>query len=119
FGTTFLAIALIARWATKVQPLTRGTGPPSRVDDGWRFGGTGAARASAAPGWACIAAVLTRYEAWPVVAVAIVLAFAVLLRRRWTMAAAARAVRGLALWPLWAIAAFLVNSKISIGAWFI
>ena len=62
---------------------------------------------------------LTRYEAWPIVATAIVLAFVVLLRRGWTMAAALRAVRGLALWPLWAIAAFLVNSKVSVGSWFI
>ena len=43
----------------------------------------------------------------------------VLLRRGWTIPAALRAVRGLALWPFWAIAAFLVNSKVSVGAWFI
>ena len=66
-----------------------------------------------------MAAVLTRYEAWPIIASAIVLAFAVLLRRGWTIGSAARAVRGLALWPLWALAAFLVNSKVSVGAWFI
>ena len=35
------------------------------------------------------------------------------------MVAALRAVRGLALWPLWALAAFLVNSKVSVGAWFV
>ena len=28
-------------------------------------------------------------------------------------------MRGLALWPLWAIAAFLVNSKVTVGAWFV
>jgi hypothetical protein len=28
-------------------------------------------------------------------------------------------VRGLALWPLWALAAFVVNSKVSVGAFFI
>jgi hypothetical protein len=94
FGTTFLAIALIADWAA-------------------------APRNSRAAGWACIAAVLTRYEAWPIIASAIVLAFAVLLRRGSTIGSAARAVRGLALWPLWALAAFLVNSKVSVGAWFI
>jgi hypothetical protein len=109
FGTTFLAVALIAEWC----------GPPSRADDGVRLGEPGAGRSSTAPGWACVAAVLTRYEAWPIVAAAIVLGGAVLLRRGWSLAAAARAVRGLALWPLWAIAAFLVNSKVSVGSWFV
>jgi hypothetical protein len=51
--------------------------------------------------------------------VAIGLAFVVLLRRGWAWPAAGRAVRGLALWPLWALAAFLVNSKVSVGAWVI
>jgi hypothetical protein len=101
FGTTFLAIALIAEWASTIDPRP------------------GAGRTSTAPGWACVAAVLTRYEAWPIIAAAIVLAFAVLLRRGWTIGLAARAVRGLALWPLWAFAAFLVNSKVTVGAWFI
>ncbi len=87
FGTTFLAIALIAEWC----------GGP----------------------WACIAAIMTRYEAWPIVASAIVLSGLVLLRRGWSVPAAARAIRGLALWPLWAIAAFLVNSKVTVGAWFV
>ena len=115
FGTTFLAVALIAEWTDRISL----TGSPSRTDDEVRFGGTSAGRLSAAPGWACVAAVLTRYEAWPVVGAAIVLAFAVLLRRGWAWPAAARAVRGLALWPLWAVAAFLVNSKVSVGAWVI
>src|SRR5258708_7931795 len=59
FGTTFLAIALIAEWCG---------GPPSQTDDGLRVSGTGAARISAAPGWACIAAIMTRYQGWPSVA---------------------------------------------------
>jgi hypothetical protein len=101
FGTTFLAVALIARWTSSVEP---------RGAEG---------RDSLAPGWACVAAVLTRYEAWPIVFAAIVLAFLVLLGRGWTIASAVRAVRGLALWPIWAIAAFLVNSKITVGSWFV
>jgi hypothetical protein len=121
FGTTFLAVALIAQWASDL--------PPARANDAPGLGEAsrpavfaGAARGtptSRAAGWACIAAVLTRYEAWPVIFTAILLAFAVLLRRGWTFGSAARAVRGLALWPLWAIAAFLVNSKITVGSWFI
>lgn len=107
FGTTFLAVALIAEWASSV-PAPQAAPPASRISPRTR-----------AAGWSCIAAVLTRYEAWPIIAAAIALAFVVLLRRGWTTVAALRAVRGLALWPLWALAAFLVNSKVSVGAWFV
>ena len=116
FGTTFLAVALVGDWAARLQrPLTDNSRPSFDVAPL----STAQPPASKAAGWACIAAVLTRYEAWPIVAAAIVLAFFVLLRRGWTAIAAARAVRGLALWPSWALAAFLVNSKVSVGAWFI
>jgi hypothetical protein len=43
----------------------------------------------------------------------------VLLRRGFSVRDAFRAVRGLALYPLWALAAFLVNSKVSVGAFFV
>jgi len=132
FGTTFLAVALIARWATDVSPgerwpqkntpeHTEGSPQknteehPPRMDTDSH----GRTPLTMGAGWASIAAVLTRYEAWPIIASAIVLALAVLLRRGWRVADALRAVRGLALWPLWAIAAFLVNSKVSVGAWFV
>ena len=115
FGTTFLAVALIAEWCVApAQPNstpTRPTPTPARrrpIPDRRRLGRVGV-----------IAAVLTRYEAWPIVAAAIGLAFVVLLRRGFTPVAALRAVRGLALWPLWALAAFLVNSKVSVGSWFV
>jgi hypothetical protein len=113
FGTTFLAIALVARWAASLEP----TAAARSVD---RDGSIDPRTATtAAPGWALIAACMTRYEAWPVAALAIALAAVVLIRRGWRLADALRAVRGLALWPLWAIAAFLVNSKITVGAWFV
>jgi hypothetical protein len=95
FGTTFLAVALIGEWATGVSASTR------------------------ACGWACVLAVLSRYEAWPIIAAAIALALVVLLLRGTPLGAALRAVRGLALWPLWTIAAFLVNSKVTVGSWFV
>ena len=120
FGTTFLAVALIGLWAA--PPLDGGAVPPKRFSEVSRQGGppdVRIRRASLSPGYACIAAVLTRYEAFPIVAAAIGLAFVVLLRRGLSAGAAFRAVRGLALWPLWALAAFLVNSKVSVGAWFV
>jgi hypothetical protein len=100
FGTTFLAVTLIAEWTERVN-------------------GPGPGRTTVGAGWACIAAVLTRYEAFPIIAMAILLAFVVLLRRGFTAGVAFRAVRGLALYPLWALAAFVVNSKVSVGSFFI
>ncbi len=106
FATTFLAVALIAQWTSRVAA------------SGSQLPASGL-RVSTPAGWACVAAVLTRYEAWPIVGAAIMLAGAVLVRRGLSIPAAARAVRGLALWPMWAIAAFLVNSKITVGSWFV
>ena len=136
FGTTFLAVSLIARWASSILPPEGGShenlgaggshgtvgdgGRHARVvDAGPRTSDLGPRIMTKAPGWASIAAVLTRYEAWPIIGEAILLAFAVLLRRGWRANEALRAVRGLALWPFWAIAAFLVNSKVTVGAWFV
>ena len=122
FGATFLSIALVARWIDRASnphsPIgnhqSRIPDPEPRIPDPERRIPT-----TKAAGWALVAAALTRYEAWPIIAATIVLAFAALLRRGWRAADAARAVRGLALWPLWTIAAFLVNSKVSVGAWFV
>jgi len=123
FGTTFLAVALIAEWCVSVQLPPSGFPLPA---SGSRLPASGAAPPASriaprtrAAGWSCIAAVMTRYEAFPIVAAAIGLAFVVLLRRGFPAMTALRAVRGLALWPLWALAAFLVNSKVSVGAWFV
>lgn len=104
FGTTFLAVSLIGEWCASI--------PNSATPNSQR-------RNSQAAGWAAIAAVLTRYEAFPIVAAAIALSFVVLLRRGFAPGAALRAVRGLALWPIWALAAFLVNSKVTVGAFFV
>ena len=101
FGTTFLAVALIGEWCG-LLPASSSRHPTTL-----------------AAGWASIAAILTRYEAFPIVAAAIGLAFVVLLRRGFSVASAFRAVRGLALWPLWALAAFVVNSKVSVGSFFV
>jgi hypothetical protein len=135
FGTTFLAVALIGGWTLSIPNAQLPTpnklptpnaqnfqvknteGPNStKLSSALRPPSSASTRAA---GWACIAAVLTRYEAWPIVATAIGLAFVVLLRRGFGFGPAFRAVRGLALWPLWAIAAYLVNSKVTVGSWFV
>jgi hypothetical protein len=110
FAMTFLAVALVGRWAASVQRVAGALVLPDRADTD---------PTTKAPGWALVGACLTRYEAWPITAALLGLAFTVLLRRGWRAPDAARAVRGLALWPLWTIAAFLVNSKITVGTWFV
>jgi hypothetical protein len=119
FGTTFLAVAMIGEWALSFRPPESRAGDFRDEEFRLKAEATGAQRGTLVAGWSCIAAVMTRYEAWPIVAAAIGLAFVVLVRRGLSMLAAFRAVRGLALWPLWAIAAYLVNSKVAVGAWFV
>lgn len=101
FGTTFLAVGLVVRWASAA----------ARAD--------GERPRSTSAGWALVAAALTRFEAWPVIVMSIVLAWLVLVRNGLRVAAALRRARGLALWPMWAVLAFLVNSKITVGSWFV
>ena len=72
-----------------------------------------------AAGLALAAACLTRYEAWPITAAAILLAVAVRLRRGETIPGAIAASLRLALFPAAAVALFLVNSRWTVGAWFI
>lgn len=96
FGTTFLAVALVARWTSSDPP-----------------------RSTTAAGWSLVAASLSRFEAWPVVAVLILAACLVLVRTGIPAREALRRVRGLALWPMWAVLAFLLNSKITVGSWFV
>ena len=125
FGTTFLAVSLIAEWCVSIpnspSPNAQRT-PNSPSPNAQRTPNSQLPTRHAptrAAGWASIAAVLTRYEAFPIVAAAIALSLVVLVRRGFPLAAAFRAVRGLAWWPLWALAAFLVNSKVSVGSWFV
>jgi hypothetical protein len=67
-------------------------------------------------GWSLFVAAWTRYEAWPIVVVAISIAAMVLWTRGHSIASH--------LWrltrrPLAAVALFLLNSKITVGAWLV
>ncbi len=95
FGTTLVAVALTSRW----------------IDHG-----AGDARA---PGLAIVAACMTRYEAWPITATLTALAGVVLLRRGAGVWRAASACGRLAMYPAIAIALFMVNSRWTVGAWFV
>jgi hypothetical protein len=70
-------------------------------------------------GWSLIAACLTRYEAWPFVASALVLAAFARWHRGMETAAFCKDVAGVAVFPVIAIAAFLLHSRITIGTWFV
>jgi len=70
-------------------------------------------------GIALFAATWTRYEAWPIVTAALLAAGYAMWRRGVSGSALlARAWRA-GIWPLAAVAIFLVNSRITVGAWFV
>lgn len=71
------------------------------------------------PGLVVALACMTRYEAWPVTAALLALSGAVLLRRGAPWPLVARHVALVAAWPVVAILLFLVNSRVSTGAWFV
>ena len=100
FGLTLLAIAATARWLD------------TRID-------APAPRSTLAPGAALAAACLTRYEAWPIAAGVVALAFVVLLRRGTPWRRAAADVTRLAAWPVIAILLFTANSRYVVGSWFV
>ena len=97
FGTTMAAIALTARWIEEQDGR------------GWPV----------AAGMAMAAACLTRYEAWPVAAATVAIAGCVALRRGTTLREAAVACARLAAYPAAATTLFLVNSRWTVGDWFV
>lgn len=80
-----------------------------------RDGGHGATRT----GWALALACLTRYEAWPATAAALVIAAFALWRRGELLPNAVRAVARVAIHPVLAIAGFMLFSRIVVGSWFV
>lgn len=76
-------------------------------------------RGLTATGTTIAAACLTRYEAWPLTAVALVLAAVALWRRGVPFPRALGRVALLAVFPALAGAAFLVQSRLTVGHWFV
>jgi hypothetical protein len=108
-GVTLLAVAMLVEWcATAGVDRSAGLKALARAQS----------RARTATGVAFALACLTRYEAWPVTAVA--LAGAALARRRGgeTLKGALTAVMPIAVYPVAAIAAFALFSRIIVGQWF-
>jgi hypothetical protein len=96
FGTALLAVASTAEWVDR-----------------------GAPRPARAPGVALMAACMTRYEAWPISAALVLLSLLVLVYRGMPFGAAALAVGRLSAYPAVAIGIFLLNSRWTVGAWFV
>ena len=66
-----------------------------------------------------VAAMWTRYEAWPIVCAAILAAVFALWRRRVQAATMARGVWSVSVWPAAAVVLFVINSRITTGSWFV
>ena len=69
--------------------------------------------------WVLVAVAWTRYEAWLVIASAFVAALYAMWRRGVPTSAILHRLWAVSLWPALAIALFLVNSRITVGAWFV
>ena len=95
FATIMLSIAFAARWLDDVEPSPK------------------------AAGSALAAACLTRYEGWPVAAAIVGVTVVVLIRRGTPIVMALRAGARLAVYPVIAIVLFLVNSRWTVGSWFV
>jgi hypothetical protein len=80
---------------------------------------TGERRWHRRAGWLLAAAWLTRYEAWPFTGAAIALAAVARARSGVAVRAAAAEAARLSVYPLVALLAFLVNSYLSTGHWFV
>lgn len=76
-------------------------------------------RGMAVTGLLMAAACLTRYEAWPVTAAALAVALAALWRRGNPFGVALRRTAGLAVYPIIAGAAFMLQSRLTVGHWFV
>lgn len=72
-----------------------------------------------AAGWTIVAACLTRYEAWPIVGSAMVLAAWVKWRRGLAFVDVSSAILRLATYPAATVVGFMIMSWITIGEWFV
>lgn len=72
-----------------------------------------------AAGLTLAAACLTRYEAWPIAGAAVVLAGVTMIRRGTPFVECMTGTLRLAVFPAAAMALFLVNSRWTVGAWFV
>ena len=97
FGLTALQVCLFVRWIMN-----------GAIDDRQR-----------SAGWVTVMACLTRYEAWPITGCVFIASIYAWWRRGATLRAIARAHAALALYPLAAVAGFMLLSRITVNEWFV
>ena len=95
-GTCLLAVLYVSRWVH------------ARAEAGMR-----------AAGWTVVAACMTRYEAWPICAALLGLAFVALLLEDVPFRVASQRAARLALYPIVALVLFSANSRWTTGTWFV
>ena len=123
-ATTTVAVAMLMAWCRAdmdrdtagLPPSPHGFGEPRRSSRGLLASGGGKA---CHVGWAFALACLTRYEAWPVTASALIAAAWTRWRRGQPLSTALSDVGEVALYPAIAIVGFAVFSRIVVGAWFV
>jgi len=113
-GISLLAVAMLVEWCVTAGVERETAGLKARTTRDMCSADLEVRRIGIAFALAC----LTRYEAWPVTAVA--LACAALARRRdgETLKGALTAVMPIAVYPVAAIAAFVLFSRIVVDQWF-
>lgn len=70
-------------------------------------------------GWVTVLACMTRYEAWPITAAAFAVSAFAWWRRGLPMARVIALHARLTLYPVFAVVAFMVFSRVTVGAWFV
>jgi hypothetical protein len=85
----------------------------------WQWVKDGGIRNSTAAGTVLALACLTRYEAWPITAAALLLSLGVLVRSGTGTTKAFRRVALLGIYPTVAILAFMVLSRLTVGRWLV
>jgi hypothetical protein len=104
---TTASVALLIEWTRALH--VRGSPPDERSR----------MKRSRVVGWLLALACLTRYEAWPIAAAALAAALWTVRRRGVPLGDGFRQVAGVAVYPLAAIVAFAVFSRVVVGQWFV
>ena len=110
-AATFLVVLWLVEWIDSpgfgIRHAPSGVDRDSRSAVPWKLA------------CALFGAMWTRYEAWPVVAAAIAAAGYAMWRLGASLPVLLGRITRLAFWPASAVALFLLNSRITVGAWFV